>query len=182
MSNPTHPGPIGRSAAPIALRFGRESGAAGEVGIEWLLRRNCSLAPRQLLGFYVALCGLSLGVAAFLWTQGARLVMPFAWLEVLAVGVAMLVYARHAADSERIALRADRLTVERASGTRLERVEFQPEWVRVEPRTDDQSLVELSGQGRSIAVGRFVRPELRAQLANELRSALRRSVRPAPGR
>jgi uncharacterized membrane protein len=34
-------------------------------------------------------------------------------------------------------------------------------------------LIELSGQGRSVQVGRHVRPELREQLAREIRSALR---------
>jgi uncharacterized membrane protein len=119
------------------------------------------------------LCATSLAVAAFLWWQGARMVMPFAWLELGAVGIAMLAYSRHAADRERIALHANRLTVEHACGSKLERVEFQPQWVRVEPETRDGSLVELSGQGRKISVGRFVRPELRRQLADELRWALR---------
>ena len=103
------------------------------------------------------------------------MVMPFAWLEIVAVGLAMLVYARHATDVERIAVRRGRLTVEHASGSRLERVEFEPAWVRVEPESGDRSLVELSGQGRRIVVGRFVRPEMRSQLARELRMALRLS-------
>jgi uncharacterized membrane protein len=47
------------------------------------------------------------------------------------------------------------------------------ERVRVEPVADDRSLIELSGQGRSVNVGRFVRPELRPQLAQEIRRALR---------
>jgi uncharacterized membrane protein len=127
------------------------------------------------MGWYAALCGLSLAVASFLWWQGARMVMPFAWAELLAVGVAMLAYARHATDNEAIDLRNERLTVEHASGNRLEHVEFQSQWVRVEPQVDDGSLVELSGQGRRIAVGRYVRPELRRQLADELRMALRHS-------
>ncbi|WP_280154533.1 DUF2244 domain-containing protein [Piscinibacter sp. XHJ-5] len=167
---------MGRSPSVHAYRFGHESsGPAGEWAVEWKLKRNCSLAPRQLLGFYSVLCALSLAVASFFWWYGARMVMPFAWVELVAVGVAMLVYARHAADNEFIALRDDRLTVELASGSRVERVEFQPQWVRVEPQAGDGSLVELSGQGRRIAVGRYVRPELRPQLADELRTALRHS-------
>ena len=51
---------------------------------------------------------------------------------------------------------------------------FAPAFVRVEPRSGDRSLIELSGQGRRITVGRYVRPELRRQLADELRWALRR--------
>jgi uncharacterized membrane protein len=169
-------GAVGLVPSPFAFRFGHESsGAEGEWAVEWRLKRNCSLAPRQLLGFYAVLCGISLAVAAFWWWHGARMVMPFAAIELLAVGAAMLVYARHATDNESIALRDDRLTVEHASGNRLERVEFQPMWVRVEPEAGDGSLVELSGQGRRIAVGRYVRPELRRQLADELRMALRHS-------
>ncbi|WP_418319245.1 DUF2244 domain-containing protein [Piscinibacter sakaiensis] len=156
-------------------QFGREtSDATGDWQIEWLLKRNCSLAPAQMLGLFAALCVVSLSIALFFWLQGATLVMPFAWLELIAVGGAMLLYARHAADRERIELHNDMLTVEHACGNRLERVEFQAAWVRIEPRTGDHSLVELTGQGRRIFVGRFVRPELRRKLADELRAALRR--------
>lgn len=161
------------------FRFGRETPATDSTGptpwaVEWVLKRNCSMAPRQLLWFYASLCVLLLGIASMFWIQGATMVMPFAWLELLLLGAAMLLYARHAADSESIALRGDELTVEHASGRRIERVAFQPAWVRVEPEHGDRSLIELSGQGRRIVVGRFVRPELRLQLAGELRWALRR--------
>ena len=148
------------------------TGAA--VAVEWLLKRNCSLAPRQLLWFYLSICAVSLVIAAMFWSQGVRLVMPFAWIELLALGAALLAYARHAADSESIRLADDLLTIELASGSRLSRVDFQTHWVRVEPRSGDRSLIELSGQGQRVAIGRFVRPEMRRQLAEELRWALRR--------
>ena len=163
------------------LRFGHESACAGG-SLLWLLRRNCSLAPRQLLAFYASLCLLSLAIAGMFWHRGATLVMPFAGIELLSVGAALLLYARHAADSESIRLRPGRLIVRRVHGPHVEQVEFAPAWVRVEPESGDRSLIELSGQGRRISVGRFVRPELRRQLADELRWALRRwqlSPRPA---
>lgn len=166
----------------VQFRFGRESGAAWSPNpdgrtpwsVQWVFKRNSSLAPRQVIWFYASLCALSLGLAVVFWLQGATMVMPFAWLEMLLVGAALLVYARHAADSERIDLLEDGLTVENVSGSRVERVAFNPGWVRVEPRHGDRSLIELSGQGGRIAVGRFLRPELRVQLADELRWALRR--------
>jgi uncharacterized membrane protein len=141
--------------------------------VQWLLKRNCSLAPSQLLIVYVSLCVISLGIATYFWLHGATLVMPFAWAEVLVVGAALMFYARHAADRELITLRPDGLTVEHLHGGRVERAEFQPDWVRVEPRLDDRSLIELSGQGRMIAVGRYVRPELRRALAEEFRATFR---------
>jgi uncharacterized membrane protein len=154
--------------------FGTES-TNGQSGwsVEWVLKRNCSMAPGQLFGLFLALCVVSLGIASFFWFQGAKLVMPFAWLELIAVGIAFLVYARHAADQEMIALSKGSLTVRNTSGNITETVCFVPEWVSVEPVTGDESLIQLSGQGRKIEVGRFVRPELRRQLAKELRQAVR---------
>ena len=174
-----------RVPAASALRFGAES-ISGERSVQWLLRRNCSATPQQMLGFFASLTVLSLGIGAFFWLQGATLVMPFAWLELLAVGAALLLYARHATDRESILLKPGRLTVEHVFGRSVERVEFVPAWVRVEPEHGGRSLIELSGQGRRIAVGRFVRPELRRQLADELRWALRRwqlipGAAPGPG-
>ena len=65
------------------------------------------------------------------------------------------------------------LVIEQESAGRLSRCEFRREWVRVEPGAADNSLIALSGQGRTVRVGRFVRPELRPQLAREIRMALR---------
>lgn len=101
------------------------------------------------------------------------MILSFAGLELAVVGAAFLVYARHAADGERIALSGGQLVVEQENAGRKLRAEFDRHWVRVEPLRSDTSLIELSGQGRSVQVGRFVRPELRAELAREIRSALR---------
>jgi uncharacterized membrane protein len=172
--------PISTSAMPSEygpqrLRFGLAMKAeSGACSVQWELRRNCSLTPRQMLGFYLGLSGISLGIAGWFWWLGARLVMPFAWLEVLAVGAALLVHARHVTDSERIRLDGSVLTVERACGARTERCEFCTEWVRVGPAQGDGSLIELCERGRKVEVGRFVRPELRPQLADEMRWVLRR--------
>ena len=119
------------------------------------------------------MCALSLGIGLFFWLQGATLVLAFAGLEITVVGLALLAYARHATDGEWISLQGARLVVEFESAGRCERAEFAREWVRVEPKSGDHSLIELSGQGRSIEVGRFVRPELRQALAREIRRALR---------
>lgn len=141
--------------------------------VQWFLRRNCSVSPIQLVWLYVSLCVVSLGIGTLFWSQGATLVMPFASLELMAVGIAFVVYARHATDGERISLQEGQLVVELESAGKLERAEFQRDWVRVEPRAGDGSLIELSARGRTIRVGRFIRPELRPLLAREIRLALR---------
>jgi uncharacterized membrane protein len=143
--------------------------------IHWFLRRNCSVTPAQLGWLYASLCAVTLGIGMVFWLHGALLVLPFAWLELAAVGVAFILYARHAADREHILLADGRLVVELENGGRLQRAEFNRDWVRVEPAGADRSLIEVSGQGQRVNVGRFVRPELRPALASELRRALRQA-------
>ncbi|KAF1048516.1 DUF2244 domain-containing protein [Xylophilus sp.] len=154
-----------------AFRFAQVSGQH----VDWSLRRNCSITPAQLAWLYGSLCLLSLAIGLWFWQMGARIVIGFAGLELLAVGIAFLAYARHAADGERIQLRGPRLVVELEQAGRMQRAEFKRAWVRVEPKAGDGSLIRLSGQGRSVEVGRYVRPELRAALASEIRLAVRGS-------
>jgi len=153
----------------LVFRFATVQGQ----NIHWFLRRNCSLTPAQMGLLYASLCVVSLGIATFFWFQGAVLVLPFAWLELAAVGFAFMAYARHAADREHILLQGQRLVVEFENAGRLERAEFDRASVRVEPGADDRSLIEVSGRGRRMNVGRYLRPELRPALARELRQALR---------
>ena len=149
-------------------------------GIQWLLLRNCSVTPKQLLGLFLSLSVVSLGIATFFWIQGATLIMPFAWAELVAVAIAFTVYARHARDGEKISLQGGQLVVELQTAGRLHRAAFNREWVRVEPKNGDGSLIEVSGQGQSVRVGRHVRPELRPALAREIRIALRASANVLP--
>jgi uncharacterized membrane protein len=141
--------------------------------VHWKLLKNCSVTPKQLGWFYVSLCIVSFGIATMFWLLGAKMVTPFALLELTAVGAALLVYARHATDGERLMLQGNSLVVEQSHAGKISRAEFDRDRVRVEPHTDDRSLIELSGQGRRVQIGRHVRPELRPELARELRMALR---------
>ena len=158
-----------------AFRFATlpAQGAHGHDAVLWLLKRHCSLTPAQLGWLYASLCVVSMAIAGFFWAQGATMEMPFAGAELVAVGAAFLFYARHAGDGERIVLQGGQLVVELDTGGYTQRAEFNREWVRIEPKHGDGSLIEVSGQGRLVRVGRHVRPELRPALAREIRLALR---------
>ena len=136
----------------------------------WRLKRHSSLSPAQLGWFYLSLCLACLGVAAFLRSQDASAVLTFA---LLAVGSAFVVYSRHAGDAEKIVLHGGQLVIELETAGRTQRAAFNREWVRIEPKDGDGSLIEVSGQGRLVRVGRHMRPELRPLLAREIRFALR---------
>lgn len=164
---------------PSAWQFGREVQlqVAGSThpALQWVLQRNCSITPRQLISVYLSLCLLAMFISAGFWWQGAPLVSAFAGIELLLVGVALLGYARHAGDREVLTLAGRSLAVEQCHGSRVERADFQTEWLKVEPVAGQGSLVELSARGQSIRVGRLLRPEVRGAFAQELRRAVRRA-------
>jgi len=174
----SHPWPT----SPAPLRgtpwvFGREVTLPGATrALQWLQRRNCSITPRQLGLVYASLCAVSLLVGAFFFLQGAPLVLAFTGLELLAVGCALLLFARHAGDREVLTLVGRSLQVEQCIGSRVRRTDFAAEWINVEPAAGQGSLVELSARGQQVRVGRFLRPELRSAFARELRHALRRGA------
>lgn len=141
-------------------------------GLCWTLKRNCSLTPAQLLAAYGGLCVSSLSVAALFWSIGAVWVLPFTALELLALAAAFLWYARHAADREQIRLGPSSLVLEWEDGGRVCRHEGARQGVRVRPVTQRNALVALQVAGQTVHVGRFLRPDLREQLAREIRQAL----------
>lgn len=165
------PAPAGPPAA--GRRFGFEARPDG--GSSWTMRRNCSLSPRQLAQGYLVLCVVSASVGAGFWFHGVPWVMAFTGLELAAVALALLVHARHVGDGESITLAAGQLLLEHRCGGRVERTAFRAAWLRVEPACGQGSLVALSGDGREARIGRYVRPEWRSVLAEDLRRALRAS-------
>lgn len=171
------PWPLPSPDSGDALPLGRKLVISGEgSGLQWDLRRNCSLTPRQFAAVYAGLCVLSLLIAVPFALQGAVVVLAFAGLELVAVGVAMMVFVRHVRDGDTLTLTGSRLRVEQVRGSRRVRSEFHAGWVSVEPHDTEGSLVELSGQGQRVLVGRYLISHRRPQLARELRLALRSAL------
>lgn len=139
---------------------------------EWLHKRNCSVTPRQVLYFYLPLMTVSLSIGVFFWWHGAWMIMPFAGLEIVALGVALLVYARHAVDYEYIRLTPNRLVIERMCADRLSRFEFNPRWVRVEPAPGAGAVLRYAG--KRLDVGLHLTLDTRAEFARELKAWLGR--------
>lgn len=142
-------------------------------GLRWNLVRNCSITPRQLVALYGSLCLISMAIGTGFWLQGVPLVAPFALVELVVVGIAFMMYARHATDGERVRLVQGQLEVEIEEAGMVTRTVFLQQWVRVQRPAALADLVELSGQGQTVLLGRHVRPELRDALAQELGRALR---------
>jgi len=148
-------------------------GQAEEFGL--LIKRNCSISPAGLFRVFALLALATLGIGVGFAVAGAWLVMPFAGLEVVALGLAFLINGRHAADCERIALAGSRLTVEVVDGVRTARYAMDARTVRVAVDGDGNfdSRVRLRGPGGNLEVGRHLDAPRRAEVAAELMKRLR---------
>lgn len=144
---------------------------------EWILKKNCSLSPAQLIAVFSTLAGLSVLVSGYWALQGAWVVVPFAVLECLALALAFLCYARHSTDREEVSLLATELVVERTVGSRTSRMVLPRSWLRVRMDEDSAGLVWCQAGSKEVPLGQFVDHEGRRRFYQELRA----SIRPAFG-
>jgi uncharacterized membrane protein len=142
-----------------------------DAGFRVVLKRNCSISPGGLLLAFALLAALSVGIASAFAMLGAWLILPFAGLEVLFLGAAFWLTARHAADYERIERARERLTVDVREAERLRRYELDARHARV--RLEDGRVV-LGARGSSLEIGRHLAAEARAEFAAELGKRLQR--------
>jgi uncharacterized membrane protein len=142
---------------------------------EWLLKRNCSMSPRQSALAYGALCAGAVVLSLVFAVHGLWFMFAFAALETAGVAAALVQYARHATDHEHIALSDSCLLVERVEAGMVQQVRLDPCWTRIAVPTRTRSLIRLESRGVKVEVGSFVSQEMRQQVAKELRDELRSS-------
>jgi uncharacterized membrane protein len=138
----------------------------------WIIRRNCSLSPRQLIVAYVALSTLSLLVASLFALYGAWYVLAYSIIEILALACAFIVYGRHANDHECIALDSNRLLVEVVQAEEARQCTLDARRTHVTPPASGHELIHLEANGIKIEVGRFLTEWKRREFVRELQSAL----------
>lgn len=141
------------------------------------LRPHRSLTRRGL-AMVLALAAIpSFILGCVFLAMGAWPVTGFLGLDVVLLYAAFRLNNRAAREAERVRLSDTELTVDRhAIDGKAEHWSFQPNWLRVHvddpPRPDGKLL--LSTHGRSLAIGQFLPPAERVEVADALRSALRR--------
>lgn len=134
------------------------------------------MSPRQVALAYGMLCGCVLIISCAFAYSGVWFVFGFGVLEITALGIALLYYARHATDQEHIALSDDGLVIERIEAGHHQRMLLEPCWTRIMVPTRPRTLIALESKGVRIEVGAFVSEPVRRQVATELRQQLRRHI------
>jgi uncharacterized membrane protein len=148
----------------------------GHAGFSLTLKRNCSISPAGLLWVFAALSVGAVAIGVGFAIAGAWLILPFAGLEVLLLGAAFVLYARRAADYEKIELAGGRLTVEVVEASRSARCELDAGRARVflEKGEGYGARVWLRGEEqKELELGRHLDADSRAEFAAELSRRLR---------
>lgn len=141
------------------------------------LRPHRSLNARGIAVVLTLLAVPSFALGVVFVAMGAWPVTGFFGLDVVLLYIAFRLNNRAAREAERVRLSETELTVDRhAIDGKQEHWSFQPNWLRVDvddpPRPDGKLL--LSTHGRSLAIGQFLPPAERIEVADALRSALTR--------
>ncbi len=143
-------------------------------GFSLVLKRNCSISPSGLLWVFGSIAGVTIGIAAVFAALGAWMVLPFAGIEIAALGIAFALNGRHAADYERIQLGDGRLVVEVCEADSVRRHEFSSALASVRIAGAGRGMrVMLGTPGCSLEVGRHLHEQARRDLAGELDRRLR---------
>ena len=126
----------------------------------------------QTMRIFVGISAVCLGVALVCTWMGFWPVLPFAGIELTALGIALYVSARRALDREVIHVSGDRVRVEKGRGRVEQHWELDRAWTEVVlrqlPRRWEETQLVLRSRGREVILGGFLEPEERRSLAREL--------------
>jgi uncharacterized membrane protein len=128
--------------------------------------------------FFAGTCLVSFAVATYSALLGLWPVFPFAGLEMLALGWALMLSMRRRHYLQTITVTDDRVAVETRYRRKIEQIEFPRHWAQVKLRSADTRLhpsrLTIESHGRSYEVGSFLTEEERRALATRLRRSVGR--------
>ena len=146
----------------------------------FVLRPNRSLSWRGALIFFFSLLLLSACIAGGLTVLGFWLVLPFAGLEMLALGTGLYVVACRCYECEVISISDDAIRIEKGRRYPRQRWILGRGWAYVVlercPKAWYPSRLLIRSHGRAVEVGRFLHEEERQRLATELSRSLRHAI------
>ncbi len=148
-----------------------------------VLEPHRSLSQSGFLIVMASVVVVSFAAGMMFIMVGAWPVFAFLALDACLIYMAFRVNYRSGRMYETVRLTEENLTVVRvSSGGRVQRWSFQPYWLKVaidDPPHQDSKLV-LTSHGKSLAIGSFLTPPERLDLARALETALYKLREPPP--
>ena len=139
---------------------------------EMVARPNSSLTAKGRVYAVVIIAAISFAVAIGFSLIGAWLVLPFAGIELLAIGYAFYYIHCHSQDYESIVIEGDQISVEKKSYKAVSKMVFNRYWVKVLLRLtpNGDQMLSLRSHGKEIDFGRsYMTNDQRLELAKQLK-------------
>ena len=148
----------------------------GEQEFRAEIRPDASVSPRSLVAIVICLSVVCLTIGLGFLSMGLWLVLPFAGLEIFAVGVAVGYTIRRSADCEIISIQDAQVTVTKTNGSKSRQSTFPRYWTRVflerGPDRHRRDRLVLGSHGRFVEIGACVTDKARDELAAALKQAI----------
>ncbi len=149
-----------------------EAIAQTEPGRRFVLAPNIAPNWGQTMRIFAALSTVCLGIALVCTYLGFWPVLPFAGLELTALGIALYVSARRSLDREIIQVSGGDIHIEKGRGRAESRLHLERAWTEVRlrrlPRRWGETQLVLRSRGREVTLGSFLDADERRSLAREL--------------
>lgn len=141
----------------------------------WVIQpnRNLSWNKTKLVFLFLALCLTA--IACYFLSLGAWLVVPFAGLELLVIGLGLYLQCCHAHQQQLIQIDADTITI--SNGREVEQPTCFPKaWLKIVQTCDPKgwypSRLFIGAHGEFIEIGKYLIESERDTLADNLRCAI----------
>lgn len=143
--------------------------------VRLVARRNNSLSSGSRLLVLGSLAAVVLAISLGFALSGAWLILPFAGLDLLVVGLAFRYMEQHAGDYECMTMHDDQVVIERRERGSVRRFEFNRRWAQLiisEPQGMERGRLALRSHGKEVEFGMFLTDEQPVATALRLKKHL----------
>lgn len=143
---------------------------------KFVIRPNRSTTGKGIALLLLGVGTITIGVAVRFWLIGAWMVMPFAILEMLALGYAFVAVERKTRFCETIELDEETVSVVQKNWNATNEWKFPTYWVKVILDFDSSgwyaSRLYLRSHGKLLEIGACLNEEVRQELTQHLRNRI----------
>jgi|TARA_B110000196_G_scaffold9911_1_gene8341 uncharacterized membrane protein len=138
---------------------------------------NRAMPWQHIMMIYLLVSGVTISIAFSFFTQGLTLILPFAGLELLALGVVLYISAWRSNIKEVVNVNEEKIRIEIGRNVPEEIYELDKAWANIVLERSWNnwypSRLLLRAHGRQLEIGKFLNEQERQCLAIELKKAIK---------
>ena len=138
---------------------------------------NRAMPWQHIMVIYLLVSGVTISIAFSFFTQGLTLILPFAGLELLALGVVLYISACRSNIKEVVNVTEEKIRIEIGRNVPEKIYELDKAWANIVLERSWNnwypSRLLLRSHGRQLEIGKFLNEQERQHLAIELNKAIK---------